>query len=269
VITGEQQRVGVRPRFLLAVWTLWVRDMVRFVRQRSRIVGALGSPIVFWFVIGSGLGRSFQSSRGAAAAGGYLEYFFPGTLALIVLFTAIFSTISVIEDRQEGFLQGVLVAPVPRSAIVLGKILGGASLAVAQACVFLALAPLAHVPLSPFNLVPIVAVLIMIALALTGLGFLIAWSLDSTQGFHAIMNLFLVPMWLLSGSLFPESGASGWVRVLMVINPLTYGVDALRAVLYQHESGAQGLTTSIGVTLLFALSMILGSTLAVRRPLRG
>src|SRR4051812_13706315 len=99
----------MKGSFGLAVWTLTVRDIVRFVRQRSRIVGALGSPILFWFVIGSGLGRSFQG--GGASAGGYLEYFFPGTLALIVLFTAIFAEISVIEDRQEGFLQGVLVAP--------------------------------------------------------------------------------------------------------------------------------------------------------------
>src|SRR5512141_2185658 len=120
---------------LLASYTLWLREIVRFYRDRSRVVGALGSPLVFWFLIGSGLGRSFQGGPARPLQGGYLEYFYPGTLALILLFTAIFSTISIVEDRQEGFLQGVLVAPVPRAAIVVGKILGSTTLAVAQGIV--------------------------------------------------------------------------------------------------------------------------------------
>jgi ABC-2 type transport system permease protein len=255
--------------YLRAVWGLWVRDIVRFVRQRSRIIGALGSPVVFWFLIGSGLGRSFQAGPDAALEGGYLEYFFPGTLALIILFTAIFSTISVIEDRREGFLQGVLVAPVRRSAIVLGKIAGGTTLAVAQAALFLLLAPLARVPITPATVVPLAGVLLLVAVGLTGLGFLIAWNMESTQGFHAIMNLFLVPMWLLSGALFPESGAAGWVRVIMAINPLTYGVDAIRLVLFGHAASAPSLAVSVGLTAAFAAAMVIGGTLAVRRPLRG
>src|SRR5262249_9905629 len=221
-----------------------IRDVIRFLRQRSRIVGALGSPILFWFVIGSGLGRSFRGS--GTSAGGYLEYFFPGTLALIVLFTAIFSEISVIEDRQEGFLQGVLVAPVPRTAIVLGKVFGGAILALVQACLFLALAPFASVPLHLSAVVPIVGVLALLSIGLTGLGFVIAWSLDSLQGFHAIMNLFLIPMWLLSGALFPAAGASRWVRALMLINPLTYGVEALRRALYGHNGSVAPLLVTAG-----------------------
>lgn len=250
--------------FALAVWSLTVRDIVRFVRQRSRIVGALGSPVVFWFVIGSGLGRSFQGGS-TQTAGGYLEYFFPGTIALIILFTAIFAEISVIEDRQEGFLQGVLVAPVPRSAIVLGKVLGGALLALGQACIFLLLAPFAFVPLRAPSIAPVIGVLALLSVGLTGLGFLIAWSLDSTQGFHAIMNLFLIPMWLLSGALFPPSGASTWVRVLMLINPLTYGVEAIRLTLY----GRTGAATPVVVTAGFAAVMLASGVLAVRRPLRG
>jgi ABC-2 type transport system permease protein len=258
-------------RFLLAVWTLWVRDMVRFVRQRSRIVGALGSPIVFWLLIGSGLGRSFQSGPGVVPAGGYLEYFFPGTLALIVLFTAIFSTISVIEDRQEGFLQGVLVAPVPRSAIVFGKVLAGSTLAVGQAGIFLLLAPMAHVPITSSNVGPLLVVLLVVALGLTGLGFLLAWNLRSTQGFHAVMNLFLVPMWLLSGALFPAAGASGWVRALMAVNPLTYGVAGIRAALYGptgSPAASPSMTMALVITSLFAAAMIWSGALAVRRPLR-
>ncbi len=205
----------------LASYTLWLREIVRFYRDRSRVVGALGSPLVFWFLIGSGLGRSFHGTPGQPLAGGYLQFFYPGTLALILLFTAIFSTISIIEDRQAGFLQGVLVAPVPRSAIVLGKILGGTTLAAIQGVIFLALAPLAHVSLRPADVPTLLLVILLASFGVTGLGFLIAWKLDSTQGFHAIMNLFLIPMWILSGALFPASGAAGWVRALMLVNPLT------------------------------------------------
>ena len=251
----------------LSVYTLWLREVVRFYRQRSRIIGALGSPIVFWFLIGSGLGRSFRAAPGVALRGGYLEYFYPGTLALIVLFTAIFSTISIIEDRQEGFLQGVLAAPVPRIAIVFGKILGGTTLATLQALIFLALAPLTHVSVRLGALPALTGVLIAIAFGLTGLGFLIAWHLDSTQGFHAIMNLFLIPMWILSGALFPAYGAAGWVRGLMLINPLTYGVAALRTVFYGATDplpGDPGLALSLTVVGAFAGAMLVASTLSVR-----
>ncbi len=251
---------------LLASYTLWKREVVRFLRQRSRIAGALGSPLVFWFLIGSGLGHSFKGAPDMPVQGGYLEYFYPGTLALIVLFTAIFSTISIVEDRQEGFLQGVLVAPVPRSAIVLGKILGGTTLAVLQAAIFLLLAPLAHVGLHLADVPGLLGVLVVLGFGLTGLGFLIAWWLNSTQGFHAIMNLFLIPMWILSGALFPSGGAAGWIRGLMLINPLTYGVSALRAPFYdQSIAGDPPLTVSLVVLVAFAALMLLMGAIAVRR----
>lgn len=247
---------------LLATYTLWLREIVRFYRQRSRIVGALGSPLVFWFLIGSGLGRSFQTGAGTTLRGGYLEYFYPGTLALIVLFTAIFSTISIIEDRQEGFLQGVLAAPVPRAAIALGKILGAATLALMQAVVFLLFAPLAHIRITTSAVPEIVAILIVIAIGLSGIGFLLAWRLNSTQGFHAIMNLFLIPMWILSGALFPASGAAAWVRGLMLLNPLTYGVSALRAAFYGSGAfaGDPTMGTSVVVISAFAMGIFAVST---------
>ncbi len=259
----------------LAIWSLWRRDIVRFYRQRSRVVGALGSPIVFWLLLGSGLGASFRSGPGGVPlAGGYLEYFYPGTLALIVLFTAIFSTISIIEDRQAGFLQGVLVAPVPRSAIVLGKLLGGTTLAVLQAAVFLLLAPLAKVQLTLASLPALGLVLTILAFALTGLGFLIAWALDSTQGFHAIMNLLLIPMWILSGAVFPASGAAGWIRGVMLVNPMTYGVSALRTVIRGAAPPAASIPTdptlgfSIAVILGFGVAVLCAGTILVRRPER-
>ena len=196
---------------LLPAFTLWWREVVRFYRQRARVVGVIVSPLLFWVVIGYGFGTSFRSGQ-AAGQQHYLNYFYPGTLVMIVLFTAIFTMMSVIEDRNEGFLLSVLVAPVPRAAIVLGKVLGGTTLAAAQGLIFLVFAPLVgvHMTLASFGL--IVLTVFLVSFALTALGFAIAWPMDSTQAFHAIINLFLIPLWLLSGALFPLSGASGWIR---------------------------------------------------------
>lgn len=254
--------------FLLAVWSLWRREVIRFLRQRSRVIGALGTPVVFWFLIGSGLGSSFRPV-GESGPSGYLEYAFPGTIVLIVLFTAIFATISIIEDRQAGFLQGVLVAPVGRSAIVLGKVLGSTTLAVVQAMLFFMLAPLAGVPLSFESAVSVFGVLLVVGVGLSALGFLIAWRLDSTQGFHAVMNLFLIPMWLLSGAFFPATGASGWLRWMMALNPLTYGVSALKHAIYlRSDRFAHSLPSvplSIAVTVGFALVMVMLAARATAR----
>jgi len=254
--------------FGLGVGSLWRREVIRFVRQRSRVVGALGTPIVLWFVIGSGLGRSFRPA-GADASVHYLEYAFPGTVVLILLFTAIFSTISIIEDRQAGFLQSVLVAPVGRTAMVLGKILGSTTLAIAQAGLFLLAAPLAGIPLTIGSALCTMSVLILLGVGLSGLGFIIAWSLDSTQGFHAIMNLFLIPMWLLSGAFFPASGASRWLTWVMTVNPLTYAVSALRHTLYWGQGRAAesgpSLPTSIGITIGFAVVMVALATRSAER----
>ena len=256
--------------YLYAVGTLWQREIVRFVRQRNRIVGALGTPLVFWLIIGSGLGSSFRS--GTLGGEHYLEYSFPGTLALILLFTSIFSTISIIEDRQVGFLQSVLVAPVPRSAITLGKILGGTTLALVQALIFLLLSPTVGISLSAEKLLALTGVLLLVAFALTAVGFLIAWRMDSTQGFHAIMNLLLMPMWLLSGSFFPASGAPRWIRAVISANPLTYGVAAVRRLLYLGSPSTAmdvpSLVTCITISVLFAILAFGATTYVAAQPNR-
>lgn len=254
--------------FLLAVWTLWQREVVRFYRQPSRVIGALAPPIVFWLLIGSGLGPSFRPA--GSGGGSYLAYFFPGVVILILLFTAIFSEISIIEDRREGFLQGVLVAPVPRPAVVLGKVLGGTTLAMLQCIPLLALAPLAGFGIpSPGTLALLAAVLFLLAFGLTALAAAIAWRLDSSQGFHAIMNLFLIPMWLLAGTLFPLPGTR-WLGILMRINPLTYGVAALRRALAGGPlPDLPGFGASVAVTTVCA-ALAFGAAVwvASRRPAR-
>ena len=221
----------------LAVWTLCERELVRFIRQPNRVVGAIGQPILFWGLFGAGLGPSFRLPQPGAAGVSYVEYFFPGALVLIVLFTAIFTTISVIEDRREGFLQSVLVAPIPRWAMVLGKLAGGTLLAVAQGMLFLVLGLTIGLRFDVVQLAAIFALVTAMALGLTGLGFVIAWRMESTQGFHAIMNLLLMPLWLLSGAFFP---AAGWLAWLMRANPLTYGVAGLRRLLYLNKAGQGG-----------------------------
>ncbi len=245
-------------RFLLASTTLWQRELVRFFRQRSRVIGALGPPILFWFLIGSGLGGSFRlatlPSEASVSGANYLQYFFPGTIALIVLFTAIFSTISIIEDRHEGFLQSVLVSPASRGSLVLGKILGGTTLAFIQAVLFLCFCPLVGISIHPLAFLFLLSVLFLLSFGLTGLGFLLAWQLDSTQGFHAIMNLLLIPMWLLSGALFPIAGAPAWLRFVMRLNPLSYSVSALQRSFWVHGHPlSAGLLSPLGCVLVTAL----------------
>src|SRR6201988_1696131 len=236
----------------LPAFTLWWRELVRFYRQRSRVIGVIASPLVFWVVLGSGFGTSFRSGD-AAGSQHYLDYFYPGALIMIVLFTSIFTMMSVIEDRKEGFLLSVLVAPVPRSAIVLGKVLGGTTLAAAQGLIFLLFSPLVGIHMGLVQFLLVVLTVFLVSFSLTALGFAIAWPMDSTQAFHAIINLFLIPLWLLSGALFPLSGASGWIRGIMYANPLTYGVEALRTLMYPQAPSSFSLTSSILTLILFAL----------------
>ena len=217
---------------------------MRFWRQKSRVLGVVASPLVFWLIIGYGsndLGR-----------------FYSGALVLTVMFSAIFSTISIIEDRREGFLLSMLVSPAPRTSLVLGKIMGSATLAWIQGLIFLAFAPLAGVRIGLTGLLPVVAAILLISFTLTGLGFVIAWRMESTAGFHAIMNLLLVPMWMVSGSLFPMATAHGWVKAIMWVNPLTYSIALLNFTL-RLPNAAPGPMVSLVVTAAFGLVLLLAS----------
>jgi len=263
----------LNSEFALPVATLWWRDIVRFFRQPSRVIGALGTPLVLWLLIGSGFGGSFRAAAGRTDTG-YLEYFFPGTMMMILLFSSIFSSMSVIEDRHEGFLLSALVAPISRLSLVLGKVLGGATLALFQATAFVLLAPLVGLSLGSIPWLSLLGVSFLIAITLNSLGFVLAWQLDSIQGFHAIMNLLLVPMWVLSGALFPGSGASVWIRLIMRINPLTYGMAGLRQLLEGTNSRSDlemsSLASNVAITGLFGLLMLLSACyLARRQALKG
>ena len=251
-----------------AVGSLWWREILRFARQRSRVTGALVQPLLFWLLLGSGLSPSFRPP-GAPAGLGYLAYLYPGILVLVLLFTAIFATISTVEDRQSGFLQGVLASPLARSGIVLGQALGGTTLAVGQGAILLVLAPLAGLSLSLPGLLASVVVLALVGFALTSLGLVIAWRLQSTQGFHAIMNLILIPIWLLSGAFFPAGGVASPLAWVMRLDPLTYGLAALRRCLAVGPAAPGGqlptLLPSVVITVLFAALSFAGAVATARR----
>lgn len=268
---------------LAAAWALCRREWVRFFRQQNRVVGAIGQPLLFWLLFGAGMNRVFQVD-----GQNFREYYFPGTMVLILLFTAIFATISIIEDRQEGFLQSVLVSPAPRWSMVLGKILGGTLIALAQGMVFLLLAFTLNVRFDWLTFGAIAVWLFLVAFGFTALGFVIAWRMESTQGFHAIMSLLLMPMWLLSGAFFPVPALGGNPSIieylmhgLMRINPATYAVGGLRRLIFHGDAVATavvekssdmwlpGMLTSWGVVIAFGIIMYLIASKMSVRPTRG
>jgi len=248
--------------FFRAVETLWVRDMVRFYRQPSRVVGAVASPFIFWLLIGSGVGRTFGGGQD------YLIYFLPGAVLLVIFFTAIFSTISLIEDRKEGFLQGVLVAPVSRAAIVFGKVLGSAALAGAQAILFLVISFWAGVRLSAADCFFLILMLLLNSIMLSSMGFWMAWKFHSVQGFHAVMNVLLMPMWLLSGALFPFEGAAKWIQWIMLINPLHYGWKLIHSILSPLGGGYKSgdFLIALSVCLIWTAAVLILSIRDVKKP---
>ena len=230
--------------FILPAATLWQRELVRFWRQKSRVLGVVASPLVFWLLMGYGSND--------------LARYYAGALVLTVMFSAIFSTISIIEDRREGFLLSMLVSPAPRTAMVLGKILGAATLAWIQGLIFLAFAPLAGVRIGLLQVISAAGAIFLVSFTLTGLGFAIAWKMDSTAAFHGIMNLLLVPMWMVSGALFPMATAQGVIRAIMWANPLTYSISLLNGLL-GLPNATPGPMESAAVTLAFGLVLLLVS----------
>ncbi len=274
---GERAGGGVRL-WVRACLAIAVRELVRFSRQRTRIIGALATPVLFWLLLGSGLNQavtlgvgaeSALSDGAAAEAGvGYLAYFFPGTVLMIVLFTAVFSTITVIEDRREGFLQGVLVSPAPSSAVALGKMLGAAVIASLQGGLFLLAWPFVGGAIGlGWWLMALVAV-VVVSVGLAGLGLMLAWPMDSTAGFHALMNLLMMPMWFLSGAVFPLELAPMWLRVVGYLNPLTYGHAVLSWAMFEGAPPSAVVPVGVaGVLLLVGvLAAVVMATRAVRAP---
>ncbi len=228
---------------------LALREVRRLWRQPLRIVVAIATPATMWLFIASGFGHSVRSDALGDEAGSLILYLLPGMASLVVLFNAIFASISLIEDRHEGFLQAVLVSPAPRWSMAVGKLLGGGMLGVAQALVLLVFSPLVGASLTLGGVLAVVVALACLSLGITGLGLAAAWKIDSASGFHGVMNLVFMPLWLLSGAIFPVEGASGWLRALATVNPLGWCQRAL-------ASGLGGGIDALAVALsaVFAVS---------------
>ncbi|WP_432797911.1 ABC transporter permease [Poriferisphaera sp. WC338] len=274
-IQSNQSLSPPASHFILSTCTLWKREMVRFLRAKNRVVGALAFPVLIWIMLGFGINNMFKTTGAVVSYGndsapqaiGYLEYFFPGMLVMILLFTAIFSVISVIEDRREGFLQGVLVSPASRLAIALGKILGGASLAVGQALILTVLIyPLVGSIPSPLAIIGVALSTIIIAISLTALGLCLAWPMDSTAAFHAIMNIFLMPMWFLCGAIFPVASAPLPMRIIMYANPLTYGYTTISSLLIGTDAQQIPLPLAATIMTVFCIVLVLLAARIASKP---
>ena len=232
---------------LRAIRMVWKRELIRFARNRIRIVTSLMQPVLFLFVLGSGLRGITQ---GITQKGfDFRTFMFPGVLSMAVLFTAIFSAISIVWDREFGFLREMLVAPVSRSSLVIGKTLGGASVAAFQGMVMLCLAGAVHVPYDPKLFLVLILELLLVATALTAFGTMAASRMQQVESFQVVMQFFVLPMFFLSGAVFPLSKLPTWLRTLNVIDPLTYGVDPMRRAVFSklHVNAATTRTLAPGV----------------------
>ena len=234
------------------VGALWRRDMLRLMKERSRWFGVVAQPMLLWLLLGTGMASSF-SLQGVEVD--YLTYFFPGVCAMVVLFTTIFATMAVIEDRNEGFLQQVLTSPGSRHAMVLGKCAGVSTVALLQVLLCAFIAPAAGYPLGTIHWPLLIFVTLLGAAGLTGLSFMFAWVINSTHGYHAIMAVLLLPLWLVSGAMFPVD--SGWISIIAILNPMTYLVDGFR---HAFSAGGSNLaSTHLSATLvaLGGISMLM------------
>jgi len=234
------------------IYTIWFREAKRYVRYRSRILSSIVTPLLWLLIFGTGLGSAIRF--GSNVAGGYQAFIFPGIIGQTILFTAIFSGVSVIMDRQYGFLKEIMVAPVSRPSIVFGKALGIGTAAIIQGVILLLLSFVVGVHMTPVIFVASFLLMIPISVGLGGVGLLIAIFTDSMEGFNLIMSFIVLPMFLLSGALFPVTGLPSFLKVAVYLDPLTYGVDALRQVILGY--GALPLYVSTIVVVGFALLTI-------------
>ncbi len=247
-----------------AIYIIWLRDLKRHFRDRARVFGSLASPIIFIFILGEGIGSSF--ALGSALGGlDYKQFIFPGILGMTVLFAGVFASVSIVWDREFGFLKEMLVAPVPTWTIALGKVISGATIAAFQGALMLLLAPFAGVNISPLLILELLPMMFLVAFSMTGMGILVATRLKSMQGFQMVMNFFMMPMFFVSGAMFPLKNAPQWLDGVSRIDPLTYGVDAMRAIMLPGYPNRFPLGVDILVVGLLSAVMITISVTAFSR----
>jgi ABC-2 type transport system permease protein len=229
---------------------IWQRDMTRLWRQRSRLLGAIARALVWLFALGFGLRRSFVPEGGFS----YEQFVFPGVIAMTLIFSGLQSAISIVYDREFGFLKEVQVAPTPKSTLVIGKCLGGASSSTVQAMIVLLFAPFASVALNPLNVVEAIVAMFITALAIASLGVVIALWIHDFENFGTIQNFITLPLYMFSGAIFPTKGVPSWLGTILLVNPLTYGVNAIRGTLLGYNLAS--VPMDLGVLLAFTIIML-------------
>jgi len=214
------------------IWVIAYRELLRFVQDRPRLFSSFSMPIIFLVIFGAGFGRLIGQMMPGVD---YIQFMYPGILAMTVLMTSIMSGVSIVWDREFGFLKEVLVSPLNRSGVLAGKAVGAATIAIIQGAIMLVLAPIVNVPINLGTVLALLPLLLILSLALSGLGLLIGARMRSQQGFQIVMQLVIFPMMFLSGIFFPVSGVATWLEVLSKLNPVTYGIDAIRQVFLGTE----------------------------------
>ncbi len=242
------------------VWVIAYREILRFVRQRSRMISSLAMPLLFLAIFGAGFNRIVGDLTEGID---FLTFIYPGIIAMTVLMTSLFSGISVVWDREFGFLREVMVAPMNRGGVVMGKAVGAAAVALAQAVVLLALAPLLDISLSPLLVLKLIPVVLVVSLSLSSMGILIGSMMRSQQGYQMVMQLLILPLMFLSGVFFPVDNVPAWLQVVAKANPVTYGADAIRQLFLGGESMVAEGDSSLGVTVFGHTMSVLEDALVV------
>ena len=246
------RRVDTRRATLRAIYIIWYRDVLRYSRDRLRLLASLAQPLLFLLIFGTGLSASLRGiggGLGGATSINYVQFIYPGIIGMAVLFTSIFSAMSIVWDREFGFLKEVLVAPIDRSAIAIGKALGGSTQAMVQGMILLVLAPIVGVTLTPLAVLELIPLIFVLAFALTTLGVALATGITSMQGFQAVMNFLMMPIFFLSGALFPLSNLPWWMTGLTRIDPAAYGIDPIRRVIMGASGVPSAVTDRLGLTV--------------------
>jgi ABC-2 type transport system permease protein len=255
-----QSRSSTSPIDLEAIQMLCQRDITRFLRERAQLYGSLARTVVWLFLLGNGLRGSIH----VPGNGSYLAYIYPGMMAMAIIFTSLQSAVSVIFDREFGFLKEVLVAPIPRTSVVIGKAFAGGVIATIQGCVIFIFAPFVGVPLNPVHVLAMVGVMLLLGTGLTGIGLLVAARVASFEGAGTVNNFIVLPLYFLSGAQFPVDNVPHWMRIVISFNPLAYGVDLMRGLLIGvwHHTW----TLDLGVLVLLAIASLSLATVSFMKP---
>ncbi len=236
---------------LRAVYIIWYRDIIRYTRDRFRLVASLAQPVLYLVIFGTGLSSALGGARGGFGGGvlDYKQFLYGGVIGMSILFISIFSGMSIVWDREFGFLKEILVAPINRSAVAIGKTLGGATQAMVQGLILLVLAPVAGVKLTPLSVLELLPLMALVSFALTAMGVALAARMRSMQGFQGVMNFLMMPLFFLSGALFPLKGLPAWMDVLTHLDPLAYGIDPIRKVILGGSGVPTQVTDTLGLSL--------------------